>query len=161
MARPRPVHALVRPSRPEAVAPCGPSLGAALKPAVKQRNKTEKYHKNINKRGNVPQTFKPKEKFAVGPLLIGASPMDCVCSLLVRPAPLASRAALRTLLKRGEKRPPVSAQPGASPPELTLAAARYDFSRLCTPGFFLFVVVGSSFLQLIRTTREMKPPPRV
>jgi len=75
---------------------------------------TEKYHKNIHRRGNVPETYKPKAQYSVSPVLIGAL------------------------------------FPLVSPPLLSPVS--------CPPGFFLFVVVGSSFLSFLRFTREGSPP---
>jgi len=59
-------------------------------------NRTDKFNKNIHKRGNVPDgSMKPKSNYAVGPVLLG---------------------------------------------------------------FFIFVVIGSSLLQIIRTATSGGPP---
>jgi hypothetical protein len=147
--------------------------------------KTDKYHKNIHRRGNVPEsTARAKQPFSVGPVMLGALARSLARSPLA-PAASLSRAMCfraRCMPRHARVTRPMQrvwrvcgTTRRAGPPcalsartytvatwhvHCRLVRARCSFRVVPSSalGFFLFVVVGSSLLQIIKTATSGMPP---
>jgi len=126
--RSRAAAAAASPPLPAAAPAPRRSAGSRSCRPVAQRNKTEKYHKNIHKRGNVPVTYKPKEKYSVGPIMIGA-PLALVLAARLRPPRLLPLRRRRLLLPAAHP----DHAPGG-PASCTMSGAEPSPGRSAAPG---------------------------